>query len=135
MVKSPQINIGKYEITSKTSERRVILDSGLTYAMMPKKDMIELIKILKTDFNINCESKSAAQAEGTQSLADAYTAEQLALPTCTCDDSKIKDLPTIQLTLAGELSYMDNKNNLMEDDAIKSSSKKKDEDELITNFA
>jgi len=102
--------------------------------MMPKKDMIELIKILKTDFNINCESKSAAQAEGTQSLVDAYTAEQLALPTCTCDESKIKDLPTIQLSLAGELSYMDKHNNLIEDDAIKAS-KKKDDDELITNFA
>lgn len=64
--------------------------------MMPKNDMIELIKILKTDFNINCEAKNMAQkVENTQSLADAYTAEQLALPTCTCDDKKLKDLPTI----------------------------------------
>ena len=77
-VKSPQINIGKYEITSKTSERRVILDSGLTYAMMPKKDMIELIKILKADFNIDCEAKNmalAAKAQSGKSLENSYTAE------------------------------------------------------------
>ena len=93
-MKSPEIKIGKYEITSKTSERRVVLDSGLTYAMMPKKDMIELMKILKTDFNIDCEAKNMALAAGGKTGsnvldADAYTAEQLALPTCSCDSAKI----------------------------------------------
>ena len=63
----------------------MVLDSGLSYAMMPKSDMIELIKILKDDYNIDCQAKNLAKPGESQSLA--YTAEQLALPSCTCKDN------------------------------------------------
>jgi len=60
-LKMPHINIGKYNITSDTSSRRMVLDSGLSYAMMPKTDMIALIKILKDDHQIDCEAKNMAK--------------------------------------------------------------------------
>ena len=44
-----QVDFGKSRITPEDSSRRVVLDTGLTYAMMPFKDYDKLIQILKND--------------------------------------------------------------------------------------
>lgn len=80
-----QVDFGKSRITPEDSSRRVVLDTGLTYAMMPFKDFNRLIQILKTDHQIDCTGKKE---------------EKLALTTCTFkDQKKFEDLPKIDLML------------------------------------
>lgn len=49
-----QVDFGAQRITPEDSSRRVVLDTGLTYAMMPFKDFDKLIQILKDNHEIDC---------------------------------------------------------------------------------
>jgi hypothetical protein len=51
------VGFGTSMITPEDSSRRVVLDTGLTYAMMPFQDFDRFLQILKDDHQIECSGR------------------------------------------------------------------------------
>jgi hypothetical protein len=68
-----------------STSQHMILDSGLSYALIPSADFKALTEMLSTNYGVNCQ---------TDSKKDKFTA-QVSSSSCTCKD--YNSLPSLKM--------------------------------------
>lgn len=91
-----EIRFGEQEVANKTAKiasSNVIIDTGLSYALIPSKDVQTIAKLIKTNYDIDCKiDKDEIATRGSN----------LAFQTCDyCSDANYKRIQPLNIMIGG----------------------------------